>query len=124
MLCISLSLLLLLLCGDIHQNPGPYRPEKPCLSICHINARSLAKPGRIDDLYELVNHILIHLFLITKLIYPIIICVDLTKTGQVAASLYMFAILILLSIVKIYHNLRGPPLDSQGGGGQEYFSNK
>ena len=51
-LCISLSLLLLLLCGDIHPNPGPYRPETPGLSICHINARSFAKPGRIDDLYE------------------------------------------------------------------------
>ena len=56
-------------------------------------------------LLELVNHILIHLFLITKLIYPIKICVDLTETGQVAASLYMFAILLLLSIVKIYRNL-------------------
>ena len=33
-LCISLSLLLLLLCGDIHPNP--------CFS----------KPGRIDDLYK------------------------------------------------------------------------
>ena len=51
-LCISLSLLLLSLCGDIHTNPGPYRPETPGLSICHINERSLAKPGRIDDLYE------------------------------------------------------------------------
>ena len=51
-LCISLSLLLLSLCGDIHTNPGPYRPETPGLSICHINESSLAKPGQIDDLYE------------------------------------------------------------------------
>lgn len=43
-------MLLLLLCGDIHPNPGPQLLNN--LSVCHVNARSLAKPGRVDDLYE------------------------------------------------------------------------
>ena len=33
-------LLLLILCGDVHPNPGPQGPGKT-LSLCHINARSL-----------------------------------------------------------------------------------
>ena len=37
---------------NIHQKPGSYGPETPGLSICHINVRSFAKSGRIDDLYE------------------------------------------------------------------------
>ena len=55
--CIILAmlffpLLLLLLCGDIHPNPGPNINKSLGLSLCHINARSLGKPGRIDDIYE------------------------------------------------------------------------
>ena len=46
------ALLLLLLCGDIHPNPGPNISKSLGLSLCHINARSLGKPGRIDDIYE------------------------------------------------------------------------
>ena len=37
---------LLLLCGDVHPNPGP------CInySVCHINARSIMAPHRLDDI--------------------------------------------------------------------------
>jgi len=39
--CINIILiLLLLLSGDVHPNPGPNRPKKS-IDICHINARSL-----------------------------------------------------------------------------------
>ena len=48
LLCTHLfsMLFLLLLCGDIHPNPGP------CInySVCHINARSLKAPRRLDDI--------------------------------------------------------------------------
>ena len=46
-LCMSLSLVLL--CRVVHPKPGPYRPG---LSICHIDAKSFVKHGRIDDLYK------------------------------------------------------------------------
>ena len=39
-------LLLLLLCGDVHPNPGPCIND----SVCHLNARSIAAPHRLDDM--------------------------------------------------------------------------
>ena len=46
---IMLISMILLLAGDIHPHPGPVYPNS--LSICHINARSLTKDGRIEDMY-------------------------------------------------------------------------
>lgn len=43
----SLCLLLLVLAGDIHPNPGPPNDVK----FCHVNARSILKPGRLDEIY-------------------------------------------------------------------------
>ena len=44
---IVLILMLLSLCGDVHPNPGPPQTQQP-LGICHINARSLTAPNRLD----------------------------------------------------------------------------
>ena len=46
-LCI---ILLLLLCGDVHTNPGPDDVIK-ALRFCHVNARSILKSGRLEELY-------------------------------------------------------------------------
>ena len=46
-LCI---ILLLLLCGDAHTNPGPDDVIK-ALRFCHVNARSILKSGRLEELY-------------------------------------------------------------------------
>ena len=114
-LCISL--LLLLLCGDIHPNPGPYRPETPSLSTCHINARSLAKPGRIDDIYE--ELCILHEFDIIGVSESHLdssipnyqvdlpnynLCRLDRNRADGGVALYVRNTL-LLSIVKIYHNL-------------------
>ena len=46
--------MLMFLAGDIHPHPGPVSFNN--ISMCHINARSLTKEGRIDDMYlELCN---------------------------------------------------------------------
>ena len=47
--------LLLLLSGDVHQNPGP-NTDKKCIEICHVNMRSL-KPQtstKLDELHSTV----------------------------------------------------------------------
>lgn len=46
---VYLCLLLLIASGDIHPNPGPAMPEG--IQICHTNARSILKPGRLDEFY-------------------------------------------------------------------------
>ena len=51
---IMLIFMLMFLAGDIHPHPGPVSFNN--ISMCHINARSLTKEGRIDDMYlELCN---------------------------------------------------------------------
>lgn len=42
-------MLLLLVSGDVHPNPGPGPPDG--IHICHANARSILKPGRLDEFY-------------------------------------------------------------------------
>jgi hypothetical protein len=51
---ISLFMLqLLLLCGDIHPNPGPNTDSTHnYLQFCHINARSLTAPDRLSDITD------------------------------------------------------------------------
>ena len=46
-----LLVLLLLACGDIHPNPGPINNNIKGIHMCQINARSLFKPGRLDEIY-------------------------------------------------------------------------
>ena len=38
---------ILLLCGDIHLNPGPKGPD---LSVCHCNIRSIRNPDKVDHI--------------------------------------------------------------------------
>ena len=40
----------MLLCGDVHTNPGPDDVIK-ALRFCHVNARSILKSGRLEELY-------------------------------------------------------------------------
>lgn len=47
-----LCMLLLIVCGDIHPNPGPIVRTDTGINVCHANARSILKPGRLDELYE------------------------------------------------------------------------
>ncbi len=43
LLCLALTFLLLILCGDVEMNPGPDIPLKlKLLSICHINIRGIS----------------------------------------------------------------------------------
>ena len=54
-ICLLLShalciILLLLFCGDVHTNPGPDDVIK-ALRFCHVNARSILKSGRLEELY-------------------------------------------------------------------------
>lgn len=46
---LYLCILLLLVSGDVHPNPGPSPPDG--IRMCHLNARSLLKPGRLDEIY-------------------------------------------------------------------------
>ena len=46
-----LFLLLLIVSGDIHPNPGPNGSMETDISFCHVNARSILKPGRLEELY-------------------------------------------------------------------------
>lgn len=46
---LYICLLLLIVSGDVHPNPGPILPDG--IRTCHVNARSLLKPGRLDELY-------------------------------------------------------------------------
>jgi hypothetical protein len=48
---VQLLLILLLLDGDIHANPGP--PQN--LEMCHINARSIMASDRDGDLFKLTE---------------------------------------------------------------------
>ena len=51
---IILIFMLMFLAGGIHPHPGPVSFNN--ISMCHINARSLTKEGRIDDMcLELCN---------------------------------------------------------------------
>lgn len=62
LLCLCLSLetefnsalylcfLLLVASGDIHPNPGP-TPLNSEIGLCHLNARSLLKSGRLEEMY-------------------------------------------------------------------------
>jgi hypothetical protein len=50
---IFLLVQLILLAGDIHPNPGPYSGQSiNYLNICHINARSITAPSRLDDIID------------------------------------------------------------------------
>lgn len=48
---LYICFLLLVICGDIHPNPGPWPAVSDGINICHLNTRSLLKPGRLDELY-------------------------------------------------------------------------
>lgn len=48
---LYICLLLLIASGDIHPNPGPGGPLSDGVRLCHVNARSLLKPGRLDEFY-------------------------------------------------------------------------
>lgn len=39
---------LLMLCGDIHPNPGP--KVRPTVSLCHCNIRSIQNKSKLDDI--------------------------------------------------------------------------
>ena len=47
-------LLLLLLAGDVHLNPGPNQSHP--LGICHCNIRSLRSKSKIDELKHLADN--------------------------------------------------------------------
>lgn len=48
---LYICFLLLVASGDIHPNPGPWPAVFDGIHICHLNVRSLLKPGRLDELY-------------------------------------------------------------------------
>jgi len=53
--CITLLMLLLLLCGDVHPNPGPNVINSKNLNLCLLNVCSLLAPHRLDDLEDFVK---------------------------------------------------------------------
>lgn len=51
--CLYICIIVLIISGDIHPNPGPsHSCEDANIRFCHFNARSILKPGRLDEVYQ------------------------------------------------------------------------
>ena len=49
---LYVCIFLLILSGDIHPNPGPLQlSDDTNIRLCHLNARSILRPGRLDEVY-------------------------------------------------------------------------
>ena len=53
LISVQLLLLLLLIAGDIHPNPGPIAQQG--YSICHINARSITAANRLEQIEAFIK---------------------------------------------------------------------